>query len=56
MKKNSVDEDSNQRLLGKVLAHSTTTQCNTSRRMRVIVSYFKVICNLQAGSRDKQVF
>ncbi len=24
--------------------------------MHVIVSYLKVICNLQAGSRDKHVF
>ncbi len=29
-------------------------QRNTSRWMHVIVSYLKVICNLQAG--DKQVF
>ncbi len=45
-KKNTVDEDSNQ----------TTTQLNTSRWMHVIISYLKVICNLQAGSRDKRVF
>ncbi len=31
-------------------------QLNTSRWMHVIVSYLNVICNLQAGSRDKQVF
>ncbi len=55
-KKNIVDEDSNQKLLGYLPAHSTTIQRNTSLWTHVIVSYLKVICNLQAGSRDKQVF
>ncbi len=40
-KKKIVEEDSNQNLLGYLLAHSTTTQRNTSRWIYVIVSYLQ---------------
>ncbi len=50
-KKKCIDEDLNNKS-----AHSTTTLRNTSRQTHVIVSYLKVIFNLQAGSRDKAIF
>ncbi len=64
-KQNEKKNESKKRLLGfepetSRLAlcslNNNATQHNTSHQMHVIVSYLKVICNLQAGSRDKQFF